>query len=115
LPRGPAFAEPSKTFYAHVSALTWFAAGALKTVENATAIKICEEILTHGFLTAGEPLKLCQDADHLSHDGVLIDEENYFLPAFSAGFTKGQARSHTLLTMLSLVFDNGLDLKEVAL
>ena len=91
----------------HVACLSWLLDASVKwPTEWETAMNLQEEVLLHGFVTAGEPLRVTQVAE------LVTGAANLNLPklargvlAASVGYLKGKARASVLL-------DEGLDVKE---
>ena len=108
-----------KPLVVHVACLTFYPEGSLKgNPEVATVLRLMEEILADGFVSASEPLLVVQDA---RIDG---DSEDVASPwgntagamrPFTLGYAKGQARATTLLAILSVCRDKSVSLAEAPL
>lgn len=73
-------------------------------------MSIAEEIVTDGFITSNIPLRITQLDDGLDPHFA----SNYDLKAQSIGYSKGQARTLTLLAILSILIQDGVGPAEFA-
>jgi hypothetical protein len=76
---------------------------------------LLSEFLQDGFLTNGDPVYVVQN-DELTraalefNPGALWGDGGDTVAPFSVGYMKGKARSLTILTVMSMVTDDGVDL-----
>lgn len=109
-----------KPLVVHVACLTFYPEGSLKgNPEVATVLRLMEEILADGFISASEPLLVVQDAridgdsqDVASPWGNTVSAS---MRPFTLGYAKGQARATTLLAILSVCRDKSVRLAEARL
>ena len=89
----------------HVSCLSFDRAASLKLPPGKNvAMALCEEMVTDGFVTSGEPLLITVPAallaqglmapwcTEVTRDGTVVVEPAHQLLAQSIGYSKGQAR-----------------------
>ncbi len=101
-------------FHLHVAAFGFGAHCSTKTApEVHVAHRLAEEIVTDGFVTAGENLlvNIALSGEHCTLQRPWPG--SCTLGVQAVGYCKGQARMNTLLCMLSCAIDNGLCLGDV--
>jgi hypothetical protein len=79
-----------------------------------TSLQIAEQCLIDGFVSDGDELKVSQPHP-LRRDALKVSNalaSNQLMPQ-TVGYVKGQARMHTLLTMLSLCIDDGVPIYQM--
>ena len=85
--------------------------------EGCTCIRLCEQFVQDGFITASEPLWVnvvqCVDLPAFPSAFKPDNESEPAMKPFSLGYIKGSARVTTLLAIISLFLDDEVSLQEV--
>lgn len=100
----------------HLAALDFTSTASMKGPPSLrTANLLVDEILTDGFITLGDPLKV----HHLGEAARSVtppwSQDLSALPGFSVGYVKGAARTCVLHTIVTLCLDDNVSLREAPL
>ena len=109
----------------HVSSFSFHPKASLQGTPTASRTKeLVDFIVTQGFVTEGDPIRVKQSPQvqgvapaawvkfSIGPDDVRIPAQTDQLPMQSVGYKMGNARMKTLLMILSIAFDEKVDLKK---
>ena len=96
----------------HISVFSFDEKASFKVPEASTSTKLLDEYLVDGFVTSSEPLLVKTNAGLVIAELPVLWQGGVEQPLkhLSLGYLKGQARVLTVLAVLSLCLENGVDL-----